>query len=233
MIDILTIEPDLSSVRSARRFISGHIGGLDQRLVENVTLMVSELVTNAIRHGLGGGTLTLEVTDQSLRVDVTDQSTGIPILRSPAFNESSGRGLRIVAELSDDWGIESLPGSGNTVWFCVDLHTSRVGEFRNSASQSGDVSSPPASHRALPAQAHTPPTSSGKRRPGEPQASAGSFISPTAFVPVFAERDTWVLPAYDDLIRRSVQRRFPSASRHERTHSGRRRSDAGYHARSI
>lgn len=90
--------------------------------------MVSELVTNAIVHGLTAFDVTVEVAEAELRVEVTDHGHGVPTVQThiPPSNER-GRGLRIVSELSDRWGVdgvEDLPGK--RVWFELALPSSRA-----------------------------------------------------------------------------------------------------------
>jgi anti-sigma regulatory factor (Ser/Thr protein kinase) len=82
--------------------------------------MVSELSTNSIRHARTGFTLEIEVVDRQIRIAIVDTGGGEPEIRSPNPDEPSGRGLRIVELLSDDWGvISSTSKSGKTVWFQV------------------------------------------------------------------------------------------------------------------
>ena len=53
---------------------------------------------------------------------MSDTGPGEPTIRAPESHEPSGRGLRIVRELSTAFGIRAVPGSpGKTVWFVVDL----------------------------------------------------------------------------------------------------------------
>ena len=65
-------------------------------------------------------------TGVSRRIAVRDTGTSKPVLRSPSPDDAFGRGLRIVAELADDWGIESTAKAGNTVWFVVGLEPADV-----------------------------------------------------------------------------------------------------------
>lgn len=87
-------------------------------LVKASTLMVSELVTNAIEHGAGGVvTLSLLVTRAEVRVLVRDGGSGHPRCRTPSLDAESGRGLLIVemltAECGGTWGFD--PGT-RTTW---------------------------------------------------------------------------------------------------------------------
>jgi len=97
--------------------------GIDDEGV--TTLLVSELVTNAVRHTRDSSTLTLAVTGGMIEVGVTDSGSfrrGIPAQRAvltPASTlvaPESGRGLLIVEALSDSWGVTPA-GKGKQVWF--------------------------------------------------------------------------------------------------------------------
>ena len=83
-------------------------------------LLVSELVTNAVRHA-GGEVVRLVVrhADGRLRVEVHDPGRGFE-LREPADDpvRASGWGLVLVDELADRWGVDSTPAT--RVWFEID-----------------------------------------------------------------------------------------------------------------
>ncbi|KAF4407746.1 MULTISPECIES: ATP-binding protein [Streptomyces] len=83
-------------------------------------LLVSELVTNAVQHGSGGGgeplALELERDGPLLHLRVSDSSGRPPVAVAPEESAESGRGLTIVAALSKEWGHRLLPGGGKTVW---------------------------------------------------------------------------------------------------------------------
>lgn len=84
------------------------------------TLLASELITNALRHGSGCITLLVTRSAHSVRVDVADESRLEPTPRSARPEDENGRGLLIVETLADEWGMESLPqGGGKTVWFSL------------------------------------------------------------------------------------------------------------------
>lgn len=87
-----------------------HISGF---LAEDVVLAVSELVTNAVQHGLGGCGLRMMVTVDELRVEVTDANPAPARLRVVGNDEVSGRGLALVAALADAWGVSA---DGMTTW---------------------------------------------------------------------------------------------------------------------
>ncbi len=85
-----------------------------------VELVISELVTNAVRHAgrAGAPTLHLEV-NRGLLIAVADGSAIAPIIRELDDTSESGRGMSIVTALVDDWGVEPW-GDGKRVW--VRLH---------------------------------------------------------------------------------------------------------------
>ncbi len=82
-------------------------------------LLASELVTNAIRHETGG-TITLAITCSrgELRVDVHDSSYSLPVVVEAAADAEAGRGLMLVATLSDEWGFYRTP-AGKAVYFTL------------------------------------------------------------------------------------------------------------------
>ncbi|MEU8266330.1 ATP-binding protein [Sphaerisporangium sp. NPDC088356] len=100
---------------------AGHQG------VDEVELLVSELVTNAVRHTDSGRTacgvvrLVARDTGHAVRVEVIDQGSTGAIPQIPAQVDplsESGRGLWLVRELSSAWGWEQ-DTTGRTIWFEV------------------------------------------------------------------------------------------------------------------
>nr|WTB28254.1 ATP-binding protein [Streptomyces sp. NBC_00830]WTB35827.1 ATP-binding protein [Streptomyces sp. NBC_00830] len=86
-------------------------------------MIVSELVTNAVRYG-GGTDLRLRLTVRSsLVVEVSDQSRCCPRLRRPCDDDEGGRGMRLVADLAQRWGFHHETTEGKTVWAELKLHT--------------------------------------------------------------------------------------------------------------
>ena len=80
--------------------------------------MVSELATNSIRHAATSFTVIVERVPGMVRVEVIDSGEGEPKMRAPAVSDPTGRGLRIVEELADDWGVVPTP-DGKMVWFVL------------------------------------------------------------------------------------------------------------------
>ena len=91
--------------------------------VDDAMLLVSELVTNAIRHaGLEEQEtirLVVETDDRGMRVEVSDRGPGFELTEpAPDPSRPSGWGLYLVRELSDRWGIDR--DGGTRVWFELD-----------------------------------------------------------------------------------------------------------------
>jgi anti-sigma regulatory factor (Ser/Thr protein kinase) len=94
-------------------------------LVDDVTVTVSELVSNALRYGRAPNSarepqpsLWLAVWDRLPYAvcAVTDDSDRIPVEGHPDEFAESGRGLQVVSALSDSWGWNLRAGGGKTVW---------------------------------------------------------------------------------------------------------------------
>lgn len=102
---------------NARRFAS-HIAtaiGRDD-LADDASLLVGELVGNSLRHAHTPATVVACPCGEGVRFDVVDGSTRTPRLRDVTASAESGRGLRLVDALSDEWGVE-VNGTGKSVWF--------------------------------------------------------------------------------------------------------------------
>ncbi len=111
---------DPASVSAARAYVATQLATIDPGLLDRVLLLVSELASNSVRHAHAAFVLHVDHDDTSIRVSVGDEGAGRPEVRHPAPSEPSGRGLQIVAALSDDWGVETTgPDGGKSVWFVV------------------------------------------------------------------------------------------------------------------
>jgi anti-sigma regulatory factor (Ser/Thr protein kinase) len=84
-------------------------------LLDPATLVVSELVTNALTHARSEMTLELRCGAGLLRISVTDASPDFPRPQDADPGAEGGRGMQVVAELASGWGIEHL-ASGKRVW---------------------------------------------------------------------------------------------------------------------
>jgi anti-sigma regulatory factor (Ser/Thr protein kinase) len=82
-------------------------------------LLVSELVTNAIRHEESEAvTLIITCACNQLRVEVHDTSCSVPVFVVGPADAEAGRGLMLVASLSDEWGFYGTP-TGKAVYFAL------------------------------------------------------------------------------------------------------------------
>ncbi|MER5665163.1 SpoIIE family protein phosphatase [Streptomyces mirabilis] len=115
-----TLPGDRSAVRSARTLATRQLTewGL-QGLQDATQLIVSELVTNAIRHSTGQIELRL-VRHQVLTCEVSDTGPCTPRPRRARTTDENGRGLFLVTNLSRRWGSRPVPG-GKVVWAEQDL----------------------------------------------------------------------------------------------------------------
>ncbi len=102
-------------------------------LVEDALLVVSELVANVVRHAGTVSTLELELGKggTALRVALADGSSNAPRLKRVHPSAEDGRGMAILAALSDRWGIELHTG-GKRVWWEVDLGTPYADSYNGS-----------------------------------------------------------------------------------------------------
>ena len=116
----LTLEPSTEAPRVARQFVARHAAGLPEGLVDDAQVLVSELVTNAVRYGRPAITVGVAATADEVIVEVHDTGEVVPALPAglPELTRTSGRGLIIVAALASEWGISATPDrAGKSVWF--------------------------------------------------------------------------------------------------------------------
>jgi Anti-sigma regulatory factor (Ser/Thr protein kinase) len=119
-----TLRPQADSVKTARDVTRATLAewGLS-RLSDDAALVVSELVTNAVRHlphtrhyGERPITLMLMRMTPHVLLAVSDPSDGVPTPKQPDFISEHGRGLYIVEAYSDRWGWNPLANGGKAVW---------------------------------------------------------------------------------------------------------------------
>lgn len=111
---------DLTGPAVARRFVTEHAGHLPEHVVQDAQLLVSELVTNALRYGSPPIAVAVQRGRHELSVAVDDQGTGMPAITEPppGPGDASGRGLHIVATVAREWGV-IRQSPGKRVWFRV------------------------------------------------------------------------------------------------------------------
>lgn len=125
MSSVSDLPPCLESVKEARDFAMTTLRVWNLcDLFDAVALVASELVTNALRHGVPRGstqrgyTIQLCLIRRASRVvcAVRDPSDEGPVSKEPDFISESGRGLHLVDSFSDTWGWHPLAGAGKVVW---------------------------------------------------------------------------------------------------------------------
>jgi two-component sensor histidine kinase len=100
----------------ARRELEGALAYLSPHRKADVMLMATELVTNAVRHGVPPVTLTIDDGRDTLRIEVEDAGGGRPA-RRPDPGPSGGWGLLLVEAAADRWGVAD---GSTSVWFEID-----------------------------------------------------------------------------------------------------------------
>ncbi|ARF58543.1 ATP-binding protein [Streptomyces gilvosporeus] len=132
------LSPSARAVGEARHFTRRTLQGwrMCPRVADDATTVVSELVTNALRHGVAdartedgdrlmaldilcGAWLALTRQDGSVLCAVSDSGTSAPAMQPHDELAESGRGLHIVELLSDTWGWTPPDRLGKTVWATV------------------------------------------------------------------------------------------------------------------
>ncbi|MGH3325307.1 MAG: SpoIIE family protein phosphatase, partial [Streptomyces sp.] len=109
----LAADPEV--VSDARELVTQQLAAWDlEEIVFTTELIVSELVTNAIRHAGGPVELRL-IRTGTLTCEVSDPSSTQPRMRRAAVTEEGGRGLYLVAQLTDRWG-SRYTRQGKTIW---------------------------------------------------------------------------------------------------------------------
>jgi len=91
-------------------------------LVDDLEIVVSELVTNAVLAGCVVMHLVLTLNPSCLRVDLRDNAPGWPTELDATPLDDHGRGLAIVSALASRWGVRRLPDA-KEVWAEMDLPT--------------------------------------------------------------------------------------------------------------
>ncbi|MEU8688292.1 SpoIIE family protein phosphatase [Streptomyces sp. NPDC048665] len=121
-----TLPREPKSVGRAREFARDQLQSWDlEALVDTTELLVSELVTNALRYGEGEIRLRL-LLDRTLVCEVWDSGLVQPRRRRARDTDEGGRGLQLVGLLSAAWGSRRTP-RGKTVWFELPLPGAETG----------------------------------------------------------------------------------------------------------
>ncbi len=110
------LEPELSAVRHARSLIRDPLKrwGLED-LIDTSELLVSELVTNAIKYANGEVMLRLILEPDTLVCEVHDSSPALPRVLQVDKDAENGRGLHVVSQMASRWGVRRT-ATGKVVW---------------------------------------------------------------------------------------------------------------------
>jgi anti-sigma regulatory factor (Ser/Thr protein kinase) len=107
---------------AARRALGGLRDVVGPERLEDVFLLVSELVTNGVRHAGAGEADELELDVRRdadrLRVEVADPGPGFRGAHArPRGDDTGGWGLYLVEQIADRWGVQRDEAGANVVWF--------------------------------------------------------------------------------------------------------------------
>jgi anti-sigma regulatory factor (Ser/Thr protein kinase) len=111
--------------RLARHLLTAILGevGCAAETVDAAELLVSELVTNSVRHAASPVVLRIEVHGHELLVEVEDDDPSPPRLLHPEHDALGGRGIALVDALASHWGVTPVPDErhplGKVVWFRI------------------------------------------------------------------------------------------------------------------
>jgi anti-sigma regulatory factor (Ser/Thr protein kinase) len=111
---------DERSVATARRLLLAALDEREDPAVDDAVLVISELVTNAVRHTRTVLFVLVTIENHTLHVDVTDDDPTLPVPPDPEHDATNGRGLRIVDALATRWGVTPTT-EGKAVWFEMQL----------------------------------------------------------------------------------------------------------------
>jgi anti-sigma regulatory factor (Ser/Thr protein kinase) len=131
-VGAVRLAQDESAAGQARRYARrlADENRLPQKVAADIELVVTEIVTNAVRHGLPPIELELQFEAGKVRGAVRDRSPDAPEpTREP--DHRGGFGMNIVAACTSQWGCVAQP-DGKQVWFEIELETTR----RSTASSS-------------------------------------------------------------------------------------------------
>ena len=119
LVDV-TLEPVAGSIPRARDALEALRPQIGDQRIDDLRLVVSELVTNSVRHANLGAedriTLRVDAGPSVIRVEIHDRGPGFEAVATPAsMYQESGWGLYLIEQISERWGVSSDAG-GTTVW---------------------------------------------------------------------------------------------------------------------
>lgn len=110
-------DPELRHATEARRFVEDELrpAGAGENTLCHAQLLVTELVTNATRHAHSAVDLTIASEHGRVRIEAHDDSSAIPIA-TRVDTETRHRGLQLIEDLSEGWGVDVRGDDGKIVW---------------------------------------------------------------------------------------------------------------------
>jgi anti-sigma regulatory factor (Ser/Thr protein kinase) len=111
----VTLTGERRDAKLARTHARQALGPIDADTAQDVLLVVSELVTNAVVHGRDPILLTLTIEPSEVTVSVTDRGSSQPRPRQPDEEDEDGRGLEIIQQLSKRWHVERHNGTKSVI----------------------------------------------------------------------------------------------------------------------
>lgn len=93
----------------------GALAGVSVAVAEDLALVLTEMVNNAVSAGAGAIHVALTEPPPHLQVHVTDDADGVPVLGDAATDDTHGRGLAIIQAIAAKWGYTTGTAS-KTVW---------------------------------------------------------------------------------------------------------------------
>ncbi len=115
----IRLAPEATAPRRARDFLAAVCAGWNERRYTEVGgLVLSELVSNAVRHTGTEIEVRLQLADDRLRIEVHDGGDGRPQVVPAERRTIGGNGLDIVSRLAESWGVSPDGNGGKSVW-CV------------------------------------------------------------------------------------------------------------------
>jgi anti-sigma regulatory factor (Ser/Thr protein kinase) len=124
---VLAVSHEPASAAKVRRSIADDLSGyaITQECVDDIVLVASELVGNAVVHAHTDAThdaldVSWDVEPDVVVIRVLDGSPDLPLRRSTDNRAKGGRGLSIVAAIALDWGVRRS-GTGKLVWARVPI----------------------------------------------------------------------------------------------------------------
>lgn len=113
----LRLDGGLTSARAARAFAVAALAEWEVGdIADDVLLVITELVNNAVTHAHTPCELRLSVSPATLRIEVIDEGPGTPDPLPPSATRNHGRGLHLVDALTAAWGFEPIETGGKMVW---------------------------------------------------------------------------------------------------------------------